>query len=301
MRVATRSSALAVAQTLTVARRLEAAGRSEAEFVKVENDPDACDKERFVRGVERAVLEGRAEFGVHSAKDLPGRMTSGLAIGAVPPREDPRDAWIGEGTSLDEVPEGARVGTASLRRRAQLLALRPDLRVVEIHGNVDTRLAKLRSGEADALILAVAGLNRLGRGSEVCFAFDADRMVPAAGQGALVVQCRAGDESNGRLDAVGEHAAERDLLAERATVVTLDADCSSPLGVHAHELDGRLVIDAFIGLPDGSEWIRDRLEGDPSQPEAVGRELGRRMIAAGGGEILGRAARVAADRKGSDR
>lgn len=295
MKIATRSSALAVAQTTSVADQLIADGRDAAELVTVENDPGASDKERFVRGVERALLERRAEFGVHSAKDLPGRMTSGLTIGAVPPRVDPRDAMIGAASSLEELPEGARVGTASLRRRAQLLALRPDLLVVEIHGNVDTRLAKLRTGEADALILAVAGLNRLGRESEIAFAFDVDQMVPAPGQGALVVQCRTGDEGGDALARAGEHGAERDLLAERAAVVTLEADCSSPVGVHAREVDGRLVVDGFVGLPDGSEWIRDRLEGDLTQPEAVGRELARRLIAAGARDILDRASDSAAD------
>jgi hydroxymethylbilane synthase len=290
LKIATRSSALAVAQASAVADRLVADGQAAAELVTVENDPGASDKERFVRAVERAVLDRRAEFGVHSAKDLPGRMTAGLAIGAVPPREDPRDALIGPATSLEALPEGARVGTASLRRRAQLLALRPDLRVVEIHGNVDTRLAKLRSGEADALVLAVAGLKRLGREPEIAFTFDLDQMVPAPGQGALVVQCRSGDAGGEALADVGEHGAERDLLAERAAVATLGADCSSPVGVYAREVDGRLVVDGFVGLPDGSEWIRDRLEGDLNQPEAVGRELARRMVAAGAREILDRAA-----------
>ena len=293
MRIATRSSALATVQARTVAARLTAADpdgpRPDAvELVEVENEVAAAvnDKERFVRGVERAVLDRRAEFGVHSAKDLPGQMTAGLAIAAVPPREDPRDGWVGEAGSLEQVPEGARVGTASLRRRAQLLAVRPDLCMVELRGNVDTRLQKLRSGEADALVLAVAGLKRLGRESEIAFAFEVEQMVPAAGQGSLVLQCRAGDEDQDGAGAARDHHAFRDLAAERSAVVTLEADCSSPVGIHAREVDGRLVVDGFVGLADGSQWIRDRLEGDLSQPEAVGRELARRMISAGAREIL---------------
>ncbi|MGB0120126.1 MAG: hypothetical protein WBP55_04135, partial [Solirubrobacterales bacterium] len=143
LRVATRSSALAMAQSGTIAEALGG-----LELTKVETDPTPGDKERFVRGVELAILEGQADIGVHSAKDLPGVMSSGLSIAAVPPREDPRDAWIGTGTSLADIPEGARVGTVSLRRRAQLLAVRPDLVPVELRGNVDTRLRKLREGEA---------------------------------------------------------------------------------------------------------------------------------------------------------
>jgi hydroxymethylbilane synthase len=288
LRIATRSSALALAQARSVAERLgAAAGR--VEFVTVQDDSGANDKERFVRAVERALLDGRADAGVHSAKDLPATATAGLSIVGVPPREDPRDAWVGRAGSLDEVSEGTTVGTASLRRRAQLLALRPDLRVVELRGNVDSRLAKLAAGEVDALVLAVAGLKRLGRASEIAFTFDGSRMVPAAGQGSLAVQSRDGGGLGSQLDRVSDHEAFRDLTAERVAVATLGADCSSPVGVHAREQAGRLVIEGFVGLPDGSEWIRDRLEGDLSHPEAVGRELSRRMLAAGAAEVLDRA------------
>jgi hydroxymethylbilane synthase len=216
-------------------------------------------------------------------------MTAGLSISAVPPREDPRDAWIGPGASIEDVPEGARVGTASLRRRAQLLALRPDLEPVEVRGNVDTRLARLASGEVDALVLAVAGLKRLGRASEVAFVFEPGDMVPSAGQGSLVVQCRSGEERiTGGGDA-DDHVAARDLAAERAAVAALGADCSSPVGVHARETEGRLVVEGFVGLADGSEWIRDTIEGDLGHPEAVGRSLARRMSEAGATDLLERA------------
>lgn len=283
LRIATRSSALAMTQSGTVADALGG-----AELTTVETDPTPGDKERFVRGVERAILDGQAEIGVHSAKDLPGVMTTGLSIGAVPRREDPRDAWIGAGTSLEDIPEGARVGTVSLRRRAQLLAIRPDLVPVELRGNVDTRLRKLREGEADGIILAMAGLNRLGRGSEVTFPIDLERMTPAAGQGALVVQTRSGSEAPVR--DLNDFRSEAELLAERAAVVTLAADCSSPVGIHARHVDDRLVIDGFVGLADGSIWVRDRLEGDPGQAEAVGTELARRLANAGATDILERSA-----------
>src|SRR6478672_13435102 len=162
IRIATRGSALALAQANQVAEMLGG-----AELVEASSDGEPGDKSRFVRGVERALLAGEAEVGVHSAKDLPSEMPEGLEIAAVPPREDPADVWIGPGDSLAGVPEGARVGTASLRRRAQLLAARPDLRVEELHGNVDTRLRKLAEGELDGIVLAAAGLRRLGREEEI--------------------------------------------------------------------------------------------------------------------------------------
>ncbi|MGA8744904.1 MAG: hydroxymethylbilane synthase, partial [Solirubrobacterales bacterium] len=183
IRIATRSSALAKAQASQVAQLLGG-----AELIEVSSDGDPGDKARFVRGVERALIEGRADIGVHSAKDLPAGMSGGLAIAAVPAREDPRDVWIGPGSSLEDVPEGARVGTASLRRRAQLLAARPDLQIEELHGNVDTRLRKLADPKLDAIVLAAAGVNRLGRGSEAAFAIPPQAMTPAAGQGALALQ-----------------------------------------------------------------------------------------------------------------
>ncbi len=259
----------------------------QAELVEVEADlpPEAGDKERFVRGVERMLLDGRAEVGVHSAKDLPGEMTAGLAIAAVPERVDARDAWIGPGSSLDQIPEGARVGTASLRRRAQLMALRPDLRMVELRGNVDTRLRKLQAGEVDGLVLAMAGLERLGRLDEVSFAFAAEQMIPAAGQGALVVQTRTGRES--LVAAVGDEGSMLRLLAERAAVTGLGADCSSPVGIHARLDGGSLLLEGFAGRSDGSVWLRDRIEGDRARPESLGAELARRMLSAGAAEAMG--------------
>lgn len=288
MRIATRSSALALRQAGLVA---EAVGG--AEMVEVETGDVPGDKERFVRGVEAALLEGRAEVGVHSAKDLPGRMTEGLSIASVPPREDARDAWIGPGSSIADVPAGASVGTASLRRRSQILALRPDLRPVELRGNVDTRIRKLRDGEVDGLVLALAGLRRLGREQEAAFAFGLDEMVPAAGQGTLVVQSRSSEQESAGLRRLNDFESERQLLAERAAVVALGADCSSPVGVHARIEAERIEVSGFVGLEDGSQWLRDTVEGSSTQPEAVANELAKRMIAAGAGELLDLAAREA--------
>ncbi len=287
LRIATRGSALAMAQAGQVAEMLGG-----AELVEVSSDGELGDKARFVKGVERALLDGEAEIGVHSAKDLPGELTEGLMLAAVPVREDARDAWVGSGASLEEVPEGARVGTASLRRRAQLLAARPDLEVEELHGNVDTRLRKLEGGEVDAIVLAVAGLRRLGRADEIEFAIPAETMTPAAGQGSLVLQVREGDEA--ALSAV-EHVVDppalRELTAERTVVALLEATCNSPLGVHA-SVDlaaGRMRIEAFVGLPDGSEWLRDALEGDHAEPALLGAELAKRLLDTGARDLLDRA------------
>ncbi|HET9162115.1 MAG TPA: hydroxymethylbilane synthase [Solirubrobacterales bacterium] len=310
IRIATRSSALAKAQAGQVAALLGG-----AELVECSSDGEPGDKARFVRGVERALLEGEAEIGVHSAKDVPAEMPAGLVIAAVPVRESAVDVWIGARSSaisrqtrpgsLDDVEEGARVGTASLRRRAQLLAARPDLEVGELHGNVDTRLRKLADGEFDAIVLAGAGLRRLGREDEASFELPAETMTPAAGQGALVLQARSEDtEAVEAAAAIGDEVALRELTAERAVVALLDATCATPIGVHARvesttgegsSADGgdRLLIEAFVGLPDGSEWIRDRVEGDASEPAAAGALLAERLLGAGAREILDRAEAVA--------
>jgi hydroxymethylbilane synthase len=296
IRIATRSSALAVAQARQVAELLGG-----AELVEVSSDGEPGDKGRFVRGVERVLLDGEAEIGVHSAKDVPAEMPEGLAIAAVPSREDPADVWIGVGGSLDDVPEGARIGTASLRRRAQLLAVRPDLEVSELHGNVDTRLRKLAEGDLDAIVLAAAGLRRLGREDEASFAIPAELMTPAAGQGSLVLQARAEDpDSTEAAGAIGNETSLRELTAERAVVALLDATCATPIGVNARledpsdsaRPDGEgksLVVEAFVGLPDGSEWIRDRVEAEGSEPAASGALLAERLLATGAREILDRA------------
>jgi hydroxymethylbilane synthase len=286
LRIATRASTLALTQAGMVADLLGG-----AELVEVSSDGEPGDKSRFVRAVEQAVLDGRADIGVHSAKDLPGEEVEGLAIAAVPPREDPADAWIGAGTSLEDVPEGARVGTVSLRRKAQLLAMRPDLEVLDLNGNVDTRLRKLAAGDYDAIILAAAGLRRLGREDEIGFRVPEDRMVPAAGQGALALQVRTEDEeSAAAVRAIGEDRAFAELRAERACFTRLEADCSTPIGVRARCDGAVLRIGAFVGLPDGGEWIRDELDADPADPESAGRDLAKRLLGAGAADLLTRAA-----------
>ncbi len=306
LRLGSRGSPLALAQAKLVA---EALGEAEIVPIRTAGDeasadrgasartppaPPGGDKARFVREIEAALLAGEIDIAVHSAKDLPSELPDGLRISGVPPREDPLDAWVGPGTSLDGLPEGARVGTASLRRRAQLLAIRPDLEVGEIRGNVDTRLRKLGEGACDGLVLAAAGLLRLGRGEEICFRFEAAQMVPAPGQGTLALQTRAGDErARAATERIGDPSAAAELSAERSAVAELGASCDTPLGVSARHRGGALRLSGFCGLPDGSEWIRDEVEVEPGEPERLGRLLAERMRGAGADELLARAERIA--------
>jgi hydroxymethylbilane synthase len=285
LRLGTRGSSLALAQAQLVAGALGG-----AEVVPVRStDGEPGDKERFVRGVDRAVLEGEVDLGIHSAKDLPGARREELRLVGVPAREDPRDAYVGGAASLDEIPEGARVGTASLRRRSQLLALRPDLEVVDLHGNVDTRLRKLADGQYDGVVLAEAGLRRLGRESEIAFRFEVGEITPAAGQGALALEGRREDTKAAAAAArISDHDALIELTAERAAVSAIDATCYTPVGICAHLEGGELELRGYAGLPDGSEWLRDRVAGDPEQPAALGEALAQRMLAAGARDILTR-------------
>jgi len=285
LKLATRGSRLAIAQARLVAEALGG-----AEVVEVRSDDgERGDKERFVRGVAQAVLDGEADLAVHSAKDLPGERPDELRLVGVPGRADPADAYVGKAPSLEDVPQGARLGTASLRRRSQLLALRPDLQLVELHGNVDTRLRRLLEGEFDGVVLALAGLRRLGREGEVAFSFGLEDLTPAAGQGSLALEARREDSIAARHAAgISDHDALVELTAERAAVAALDATCHTPVGVNARLEDGELAMLGFCGLPDGSEWVRDRVNGDPEQPAELGRALAERMLSAGAGELLER-------------
>jgi hydroxymethylbilane synthase len=245
-----------------------------------------------VKEIEEALLAGEVDLAVHSAKDVPGELPDGLAIVGVPAREDARDALVGAG-SLDDLPEGASVGTASLRRRAQLLAVRPDLNVEDLRGNVDTRLRKLAEGEHDAVVLALAGLRRLER-EDGAAPLDAVAVTPAPGQGCLALEARRDDQRAAALAAnVTDHDALVRLTAERALVERLDATCDTPVGAYAELGDDGLLLVAFAGLPDGSHWIRDAAIADPSEPAALGAAVGERLLAAGAAELLQEATRLA--------
>ena len=300
IRLGSRGSALALTQAALVRNGLEALGEK-VELVTITTSGDERpggvpapepgrgsvpeDKARFTKEIEEALLDDRIDLAVHSAKDVPGDLPEGLAIVGVPARADARDALCGV-SSLDDLPEGAAVGTASLRRQSQLLALRPDLEIRELRGNVDTRLRKLAGGDYDAIVLACAGLERLermGEGAPIA----ASELVPAAGQGCLALEARAGDTHASEVAAaLTDRLALTRLTAERALVTALGATCHTPVGAYA-ELEGEtLRVSSFVGMPDGSHSIRDELEGPPGEPGELGRAAAQRLAAAGAGELL---------------
>ncbi len=246
------------------------------------------DKSRFVKEIEEALLAGAVDLAVHSAKDVPSELPAGLTIVGVPERADARDALCVKGggrSTLGDLAAGAIVGTASLRRRAQLLATRPDLDVQPLHGNVDTRLRRLAEGEFEAIVLAGAGLERLGL-DDGC-AIPEERMTPAAGQGCLALEARAEDARVCDLAARLNHEDSLTALtAERVLVGGLGATCRTPVGAHARLEGATLRLDAFAGMPDGSTWIRDSMEGDATEPAALGEAVAGRLLAAGAGELL---------------
>ena len=269
----TRGSALALAQASEVARLIG----GDVELVKITTAGDVDrargDKSRWVGALESALLDGSIDLAVHSAKDVPGELAPGTVIAATPRRAEPFDVLVGEG-ALASVREGARVGTSALRRRAQLLAARPDLEVCEIRGNVDTRLAKRAAGEVDVLVLAAAGLDRLGRRGEAGALLHDGVFVPAAGQGVIAIQARAGSPAASeaaRADHASTHAA---LDAERHVVRALEATCHTPVGV----LASGGVVRGFVGLPDGSWWL--------AEEAATAEELADGLLRAGAIELL---------------
>lgn len=295
MRIGTRASALALAQAGAVAELFGA----DAQLVPITTTGDrqrgagagAGDKERWVKELELALLAGEVDVALHSAKDVPSVLPDGLALVGAPRRGDPHDALAGA-SALSQLVPGARVGTASLRRAAQLLALRADLEVAVVHGNVDTRLRRLAAGDFDALVLAAAGLVRLGRSEAIgCVLRE---LVPAPGQGTLVLEARAGDTRAAAAVAAITDAPTWDALrAERALVAELDASCNTPLGAHASVGADGIVMRTFAGLPDGTSWLRD--ETPPAAtPEQAGALAAERLLAAGGGELLARAEELAA-------
>ncbi len=297
MRVGTRRSALALAQAELVAGMLGG-----AEIVPIVTGGDrgtgAGDKSRWVAELEVALLEGRVDVAVHSAKDLPGEPAAGLELLGAPARAAAEDVLCGS-AGLEELPIGARVGTSSLRRLAQLRAARADLEVVSLRGNVDTRLARLAGGGDGlaAIVLARAGLQRLGREREAGGVLDPARFVPAPGQGTLALEGRAGDEqARAAVNALTDRETFACLRAERALARALGADCDTPLGAHAVTGAGdRLLLRAWVGLPDGSVWAADELVGELSDPEGLGDAVAERLRAVGAAELLKRAREAVPD------
>lgn len=286
--VGTRGSALALAQANWVSAQLQAAHRgleidvriiqTVGDLTQAANTPLSAFGEKgiFAKEIEAALLAGEIDLAVHSMKDLAPVLPEGLQITAVPEREDVRDCVAGK--RLADLPAGAKIGTGSVRRTALLSHMRPDLRVESIRGNVDTRIRKLREGRYDAILLAVAGLNRLGRQSEIAEILDPEEFVPDPGQGALAIQTRAADQATNTLLATLDHPPSHIAVrAERAYLNALGAGCQTPVGAWARIEGGRLMMTALFASPDGQVVRRQTLAGDPVAPEELGRRLAERL------------------------
>jgi hydroxymethylbilane synthase len=272
-----------------VADRLEAAGW-DVEIVRIRTSGDRLQRDRslplargaFVKELEAALLDGRIDLAVHSAKDMPTEETPGVVIAALPPRGDARDAVVTrDGERLGDLPRGARVATESPRRRAFLLSERPDLEVVGIRGNVDTRLSRLDEGRCEALVLALAGLERLGLAGRVGEALDPERMIPAVGQGALTVQARADDPVAAAIAFLDHLPTRRAVLAERAFLTRMGGGCRAPLAAHARLEDGELVARGAALEPEGRAVLRHSIRGPAADPVRLGRRLADEMLEQG--------------------
>ena len=242
----------------------------------------------FVKEIEEALLDGTVDLAVHSMKDVPTELPEGLAIVAVSEREDPRDAVLGRGsTPILELPQGAKIGTSSLRRQAQLLAARPDFAIEPLRGNINTRLRKLREGMYDAIILANAGVRRLGWEKDVTEILDPDVMLPAIGQGALGIEARLGDETTlGRIGFLDDKVTSSCVAAERAFLQRLEGGCQVPIAAHAVRAGGEIRLTGLVGSVDGTRIIRDSDRGPASEAARLGDALAARILEAGGREIL---------------
>jgi hydroxymethylbilane synthase len=297
--IATRRSRLALWQAGYVKQRLEQhhAGLA-VELLALSTRGDemldarldkAGGKGLFIKELEAALADGRADLAVHSMKDLPAALAPGFELAAIPARDDPRDAFLSSRYArLEELPAGASVGTSSLRRAAQLAARRPGLRIATLRGNVETRLAKLERGQFDAIVLAAAGLKRLGLEQRIRAYLSVEECVPAAGQGALGVECLAERRDAAALAApLADPQADACVRAERAVSRALGGDCTVPLGAYAEPDRGRLRLRAVVATPDGARLARVDCEGDASDPEALGERAALELHRRGAREILG--------------
>jgi hydroxymethylbilane synthase len=298
VRIGTRGSPLALRQAELVADGLRRAWPGLAvELVSIRTSGDRLaqahlaqvgGKGLFVKEIEEALLERRVEAAVHSLKDLPAAVPDGLALAAFPEREDPRDVLVSRsGDGLAGLPAGARLGTSSLRRKLQLLGRRPDLAVEPLRGNVETRLRKLADGWLDAVVLAAAGLRRLGLAPPGATTLGPDEMLPAVGQGTLAIEVRGEDAATGRLVAALDHAETRAAtVAERTFLAAMGGTCTTPLAAYARQEAGRLLLSAFVATPDGSRCLRETQTLNRGTPADLGRRVADRMLARGAAEIV---------------
>jgi hydroxymethylbilane synthase len=312
LRLGSRKSPMAIAQSGDVARLLTERTGRRVEIIGLSTFGDVSNAHLtqiggtgvFVSGVRESLLRGEVDFAVHSLKDLPTGAAQGITLAAIPVRDDPRDALVTrDGAKLADLPSGARIGTGSPRRAAQLMLLRSDVTCVPIRGNANTRLAKVRGGELDAVVLAYAGLARIGHTDLVSEVFEPDHMVPAPGQGALAVECRADDsELIGLLAAIDHPATRAAVTAERGLLAALEAGCSAPVGAYAvSEPAGRLRLEGVVlgirpasfepgtldsGAAAGRMVIRERGEADVTDAAGLGRELAKRMLTLGAAGLM---------------
>lgn len=290
--IGSRGSALALWQANWVKERLAGLGfASRLEIIKTTGDritqvplPEVGGKGLFTKEIEEALLDGAIDLAVHSLKDLPTALPAGLTLAAVPERADARDAVVGR--PLGELPSGARVGTSSLRRAAQLRRMRPDLAVESIRGNVDTRLRKLDEGRYDAILLASAGLHRLGWESRIAEWLPPEVMCPAVGQGALAVETRETGRGFEVCQALNHAATRACVDAERTLLASLGGGCQVPIGAHAAIRDGQMRLRAIVIAPDAAQLVEGERQGPPDAAEETGRALAGELLAAGAGAIL---------------
>lgn len=304
LRIGTRQSLLARTQSghvqAEIARRLGASDEAEAVaplvFIvttgdRIQDRPlmDLGGKALFTKEIERALLDGEIDLAVHSLKDVPAEPPEGLVIAALPPREDPRDAFLSERfNSLEGLPEGARLGTASLRRQAQALAVRPDLRIESLRGNVDTRLRRLADGDFDAILLAAAGLNRLGLGDRIRGFLDPWATPVAPGQGALALQCRQDGPWAGWIAQLNDAATETCIAAERGALMALEANCKTAMGAYGRRVGDQVELAVEALSSDGTvRWRREgRALAEPSAARNLGLELGQAIRAEAGDRLI---------------
>ncbi|WP_054181001.1 hydroxymethylbilane synthase [Trabulsiella odontotermitis] len=298
LRIATRQSPLALWQAHYVKNSLMACHPGlDVELVPMVTRGDVIldtplakvgGKGLFVKELELALLENRADIAVHSMKDVPVEFPEGLGLVTICEREDPRDAFVSNHyTSLDDLPAGSVVGTSSLRRQCQLAALRPDLVIRSLRGNVGTRLSKLDNGDYDAIILATAGLIRLGLASRIRMALPPETSLPAVGQGAVGIECRLGDDWTRALLAPLNHTETAiRVKAERAMNTRLEGGCQVPIGSYAELIDGEIWLRALVGAPDGSQMVRGERRGKPEEAEQLGISLAEELLQNGARAIL---------------
>ncbi len=296
LRLGTRKSPMAMTQSGLVARAITERTGLPVELVGVTTKGDVSRAQVaqiggtgvWVNALRDQLLAGQVDLAVHSLKDLPTVRPEGIVLAAVPVRDDPRDALIArDGAKLADLPPGATIGTGSPRRAAQLLLLRQDIRCVPIRGNAGTRFGKVESGELDAVVLAAAGLGRLGRLDLVSQVFEPDDMLPAPGQGALAVECRAADpELAGLLATIDDPASHSAVSAERAVLAALEAGCSAPVGAYAAGTPDHLQLEAAVIAVDGGQALRERGGDVPAAAEQLGRRVAARLLGSGAGTLI---------------